>query len=182
MDDRIHEVLEGPSAPKIQVWNETCVGCGGVDKLRIYALGPESAVGGSSECRGVLLCRTCSIARDLASLPSGPASGDSTRPINFWISRRLHGRLTNGIGRKHGFRSTAALVRYLMTKYVEDSSRFDDLEQWQDSGADVKVNVWVPINMYDSFKAITQNRGLTVTDALRGLIRLYEAIDGRIYG
>jgi len=181
MDGRV-EMLGGSSELKPQVWGEKCFGCGGVDKLRLHVLVPESVGGKNTERSRVLLCRTCEIARDLASLPQGPASGEDTRPINFWISRRLHTRLTNGISRKRGFRSIASLVRYLMGKYVEDASRFDDIEQWQDDGAEVKINVWVPRNMYGAFKTITQERGLTVTDALRGLIRLYEAIDGRIYG
>jgi hypothetical protein len=181
MDERV-EVLEGSSEPRLQVRDDKCFGCGGTDKLRVHVLVPESVGGKNTERSGVLLCRTCAIARDLAALPQGPASGEATRPINFWISRRLHSRLTNGISRKRGFRSIASLVRYLMAKYVEDCSRFDDIEQWQDAGAEVKVNVWVPRNVYGAFKTLTQERGLTVTDALRGLIRLYEAIDGRIYG
>lgn len=157
-----------------------CSGCGSRDRLKVYLVVPEEAGGRKTVSNSVLLCRPCEIAKEIARRSPTPASGSETRPINFWVSRRLHQGLSNGIRKDHGFRSIAALVRFLMMKYVQDAGRYDDLEQWQDEGADVKVNVWISREMYQTFKAITDSKGVTVTDTLKGLIKMYEAIDGRV--
>ena len=156
-----------------KVWTRAaghCESCGNPDRLKIVMYVPDRFV----ETNAIVLCRTCELSAELAHRDNGPASGADTRPINFWVSSKLHARLTNGLSKKYGFKSIASLVRYLMTKYVSDAPRFDDVAQWQDSGTDVKVNVWVPRDTYESFKTIADKNGLTVTDALKGLIRMYE--------
>jgi len=62
-----------------------------------------------------------------------------------------------------------------MSKYIMDESRFDDLEQYQDSGADVKINVWVDIGSYATYKRLVDKRGMTVTDAVKSLVLMYES-------
>lgn len=120
------------------------------------------------------LCRTCEFAAELDKRDRTAASGPLTRPINIWVSSKLFERIHNGLSEKYGFRSMSSLVRYLMSKYVMDVSRFEDVGQYQDQGSDVKVNVWVPRDIYAVFQSQAQSRGLTVTDALKGLIRMYE--------
>jgi hypothetical protein len=104
---------------------------------------------------------------------SAPQSGAALRPINFWVSDKLYKSLQSNA--RGGFHSMAALVRYMMAKYVSDADRFDDLQQYQDEGSDVKVNVWVETDRYANFKQLVDSRGLTVTDAIKALIRMYEA-------
>jgi hypothetical protein len=146
-------------------------GCGSTDRLKIVMHVPDRFV----PANAIVFCRTCELAAELAHRDAGPASGVETRPINFWVSKKLHARLTNGLSKKYGFKSIASLVRYLMSKYVLDSDRFDDVAQWQDAGSDVKVNVWVPRDTYEVFQTLAEKNGLTVTDALKGLIRMYES-------
>jgi hypothetical protein len=62
----------------------------------------------------------------------------------------------------------------MMHKYVTDEARFDDLEQYQDSGADVKINVWVDVDIYATFKELMEKRGSTVTDGIKSLVLTYE--------
>jgi hypothetical protein len=75
----------------------------------------------------------------------------------------------------------SAFIRYLIGKYVADDSFFDDLEQYQDSGNEVKINVWVERSRYDVFQAKLKKRGMTVTDGLKALIRVFddETVNGR---
>lgn len=171
------ELLQGAGSPQAameqRVWarsGDRCESCGNKDRLKIVTYVPDCWV----DTNAIVLCRTCEMAAELSHRERGPASGSETRPINFWVSGKLHARLTNGLSKKYGFKSIASLVRYLMGKYVADASRFDDVEQWQDAGTDVKVNVWVPRDTYETFKALAEKNGMTVTDVLKGLIRMYE--------
>jgi hypothetical protein len=156
------------------VWDRArgrCSNCGGEDRLRVRMIVPEEAGGQLVESNGALLCRPCELAADTAR----PGRPDDKRPINFWVSQGLYATLQNGVKSRHGFTSMASLVRFLMAKYVEDEARFDDLEQYQDApGADVKVNVWVEADRYATFKALVDKRGLSVTDAIKALIKMYE--------
>ena len=111
------------------------------------------------------------------SVKKGKVASDQ-RLVNFWVSRRLFDALHNSI-KNHkdgvpGFRSMGALVRYLIFKYVEDEKRFDDLALYQDEGSDVKVNIWVGKALYSTFKGMLDARGMTVTDAVKSLIRMFE--------
>ena len=159
------------------VWERSsnqCENCGSSDRLRLRLIVPEEAGGQRVATNAVVHCRTCEFGEDHAKRCAGPASGDGTRPINFWVSRTLYERLHTQLSDKYGFRSVASLVRYLMDKFVGDPEHFDDVGQYQETGADVKVNVWVPRDSYSRFKVLAEQLGLTVTDALKGLIRMYE--------
>lgn len=159
-----------------QRYRSQCANCGGPDRLRVILVVPVAAGGQLIDSNGVLLCRSCEMATD--AVKKGKTSSDQ-RLVNFWVSRRLFDDIHKGINAYkaggHGFRSMGALVRYLISKYVEDESRFDDLGLYQDeSSADVKVNVWVEKDRYSTFKALLDKRGMTITDAIKSLIRMYE--------
>ena len=147
-----------PDRWRNEVWQRSrgkCVNCGSEDKLRIRMIVPDAAGGKKVVENGVLLCRPCSMASDTAS----PHRSAPRRPVNFWVSRELHNRLTNGLKTRNGFTSMGAMVRYLMQKYVVDSGLFDDLYQYQDSRqAEVKINVWVDSDQYGTFKSRRSRR------------------------
>lgn len=124
-----------------------------------------------SEANGVLLCRGCEMAADAVKKDS---KASDQRLVNFWVSRRLFDRIQEGLATYKAFNSMGSLVRYLISKYIEDDGRFDDLGLYQDEGADVKVNVWVERDRYDTFKVLLDKQGMTVTDAIKSLIRMYE--------
>jgi hypothetical protein len=158
------------------VWKrckDKCSNCGGNDRLALKMVVPIEAGGKYVVENGVLLCRACEMAADTAgkSSPNEPAR----RPLNFWVSRPLYLSIQEGIKTRNGVNSMGSLVRYLMSKYVTQADRFDDLAQYQDEGADVKINVWVEMDRYSTFKAMVDKRGMTVTDAVKGLIRMYES-------
>lgn len=172
------EILSGELSD-VQSWEKAvwqthrsrCSNCGAGERLRVKAIVPIEAGGQLVPSNGALLCRSCEMASDSYSKSS---KGENQRLVNFWVSRPLFERLKTGLERHNGFTSMGSLVRYLMAKYVEDESRFDDLELYQDEGADVKVNVWVDRDRYNTFKALLDKRGMTVTDAIKSLIRAYE--------
>ena len=189
MDDRA-EILNVTLEDRMKSWAtrvlEACGGqcsnCGSTHRLKVRMIVPKDAGGQEVVSNGTLLCRTCELAREINTKRPQPASGEHSRPINFFVSHGLHEKLQNGLASDNGFRSVSALVRYLMAKFVTDSDEFDDLSMYQDSGSDVKVNVWVGRDIYARFKAITDKNGTTVTDTLKGLIRMYEAEARRIVG
>lgn len=189
MDERT-EILKVTVDDRKESWTsrvwEACGGkcsnCGSTHRLKVEMIVPKVAGGQEVVSNGTLLCRTCELAREIGSKVSSPASGGHTRPINFFVSQDLHGKLKNGLGAEYGFRSVSSLIRFLMSQFVADANRFDDLALYQDGGSDVKVNVWVGRDMYDTFKAITDRNGMTVTDTLKGLIRMYESETRRLAG
>ena len=150
-----------------------CSNCGSDDRLRVSMVVPEEAGGQYVVSNGRVLCRSCEMA--LEAVASGRPGEEQRRPLNFWVSRKLYDRIQDGLKTRSAFNSMGGLVRYLMTKYVQDEARFDDLEQYQDSGADVKINVWVETDRYATFKTLVDKRGMTVTDAVKSLIQMYEA-------
>lgn len=156
---------------------DKCANCGSDDRVKPRMVVPEEAGGKLIPSNGILLCRTCELTLETAARYVEPSK--AKRPVNFWVSRALYERLTAG-SEKTLFRSMAGLIRFLMTKYVADPERFDDLSQFQDEGTDVKVNVWVEGDIYARFKELVDRRGQTVTDALKGLIRMYELEAARL--
>lgn len=176
--DEEHEVDESTGARwATLVWEARrgqCANCGSEDRVRAEMIVPEAAGGRKLVSNGILLCRTCAMAREIVERHPYALSGDLTRPINFFVSASLHEKLRNGLLVASGCRSVSSLVRYLMTCFVTSPDRFDDLGMFQDPGSDVKVNVWVDRHVYESFKEVANRQGMTVTDALKGLIKLYE--------
>jgi hypothetical protein len=143
-----------------------CSNCGSNDRVKVNMIVSEEAGGRKVVSNGVVLCRACDMANDVVNRK---ACSGASRPINFWVSRNLFDQTKA----YNGFSSTSALIRYLIDKYVEDESRFEDLEMFQDEGRDVKINVWVEPTTYDRFKELVDARGLTVTDALKNLLKMY---------
>lgn len=154
------------------VWDRhrnKCSNCGSEDHLKLKMIVPVEAGGQYVESNGVILCRTCEISSDTTRA----AGNDPKRLINFWVNKPLHQALQDK-AKDTAYKSMASLVRYLMTKYVEDPARFDDLAQYQDTpDTDIKINLWVDKAMYATFKDQVHQAGLSVTDAVKGLIKMY---------
>lgn len=150
---------------------DRCSNCGGEDRTRVTMIVPLEAGGQHVPTNGVLLCRPCEMAAESLEM----RREQDRRILNFWVSRKLYDAIQKGIDTRNGFNSVSSLVRYLMSKYITDEPRFDDLEQYQDSGADVKINVWVDTRSYATFKSLVDKRGMTVTDAVKSLVLMYES-------
>jgi hypothetical protein len=138
---------------------------------------PLEAGGQYVVSNGIVLCRTCEIVAGVV----GAGKPLKRRPIDFHMSRRAYDTLQQYVGEGFGlFSSANALIRYMVSKFVRDPSQFDDLGQYQDVGAaEVKFNVWINEDIYRTFKAILDERRYTVTDALKGLIFMYDSIRER---
>ncbi len=146
---------------------DLCSNCGSDHKVRALMIVPLEAGGKFSLANGTTQCRACEMA---ASVVSRSPTGQAQRPVNFWVSHRMY----NKVKQLNGFNSTGSLVRFLMKKFVTHDDQFDDLQLWQEDGTDMKINVWVDRKIYKSFKKIVNERGMTVTDAFKALIRMYE--------
>lgn len=148
-----------------------CANCGSDHKVSPRLIVPQDVGGKLTLSNSVVLCRACELASNAAPKRIGERD---RRLVNIWVSRRFYDRLQQR--RDSGqTESMGALVRYLMSKYVAEQSRFDDLAQYQESGADVRLNLWVDAALYTTFKALVDNRGMTVTSALKALFCMYEA-------
>ncbi len=152
-------------------WNrDRCANCGIGDRLKVKMIVPLEAGGQLVTSNGVLLCRACEMASDSFSKSS---KIENQRLVNFWISRKLFDRLRSALDTHQGFNSMGGLCRYLMAQFILDDTRFDDLQLYQDEGSDTKVNVWVDKDRYDTFKALLDKRGWTVTSVVKSLILMY---------
>lgn len=148
-----------------------CDNCGSDIRVRVRAIVPVEVGGEYTLSNGTTLCRSCDLVVDSRARES---KGDEKQPVNFWVSRRLHDRILKSFESRNGFVGMGPLVRFVMAKYVLDEDRFDDLEQYQDEGTDVKVNLLADGKTYDSFKRLVNKRGLTVTDAVKSLLVMYQ--------
>lgn len=147
-----------------------CANCGSEHKVSPRLIVPE-AVGGKLTLRNsVVLCRACELASGMAPKKVGE---EGRRLVNIWVSDRLYQKLQERKDKGHTA-SMGALVRFLMAQYVANQPRYDDLSQYQDSGSDVRLNVWVDADLYASFKTLVDRQGLTVTSALKSLFCMYE--------
>lgn len=155
-------------------YRHRCGNCGSDHKLRVKLVVPLEAGGHELESNAILICRACEMAADTVA-PLLGTKGDR-RIINFWVSRATHERMNNGMAASRGLRSSSALVRYLIASYVEDIKRFDDLDRFQDIGtSDIKMNVWVAKDQYEMFKTLVAAKSLSVTEAVRSLIGLFDS-------
>lgn len=148
-----------------------CANCGGEHKVSPRLVVPLEAGGKRVLSNSVLLCRACELASGIVPRRIGD---NDRRLINIWVSDSLNAKLR--ARRDQGeAKSIGSFVRYLMGKYVADQRRFDDLAQYQDSGTDVRLNIWVDADLYTTFKTLVDSEGLTVTSALKSLFCMYEA-------
>lgn len=149
-----------------------CAGCGAPDHLSVDFIVPESAGGRLVEENGVTVCRACQVATKAAS-KAAETGIKKRRPVNVWLSRSLYDRLTKDMELATGFRSMGSLVRYMMDRVVAHPDLFEDMTKYQDSGMDVKINVWVDPDAYTAFKTVLAERSMTVADAVKALFCMY---------
>jgi len=105
-----------------------------------------------------------------------PARIENKSPINFFVSRNLHTHVSEYVHNGSKFGSVSALVRKMIHSFITEQDLYEDLAQWQDKGSDVRINGWVDGSQYESFKAICSERGMSYTDALKGLLLV--AVEG----
>lgn len=166
VDEAIVAKPQSMSSQVREKYRNQCAGCGGDDHLMVKQVVPLEAGGNDSLDNHILICRPCSLA--ITATPSGVGK---RRLVNFWTSAELY-KWMNG---SSGFDGMGSLVRFLMGWYLEDPSRFDDLNLYQDEEAATRVNVWVDAGAYKEFKAALDQQGVTVTAAFRALLSMYRA-------
>ena len=189
-DDRLHvkaqltpEQAEAKRRQDEAIWraavlekhHNRCDNCGSGDRLKVQMIVPADAGGMLVDTNGYVICLSC----EMASRASAEGRSEARRPINFWVSRSLSNTLTSLTSEGRSFRSTGGLLRYLISMYVRNEDRFDELDRYQDAGTDVKINAWVDQDNYNTFKALLDKRGMTVTDALKALVLMYAAVGQR---
>lgn len=161
----------------LQRHGNKCSNCGSEDRLRVRMIVPEEAGGVLSVSNGAVLCRTCDMARD--SIPD-PSSKNRSFVVSIWMSRKLRDQVEGCIDPTKSFKSWSSMTRYLMSRYVLDEPRFDDLEQYQDNQSETKVTVRVDKATYNVFATRLKIRGSTVTEALRSLYMMYATGAGAV--
>ena len=147
-----------------------CANCGSDHKVSPRLIVPEDVGGRRTLSNSVVLCRACELAS--GALPKRVGSGEN-RLVTVWVSSALYEGLHRRVQAGHA-KSIGALVRYLMQKYTEAHDRFDDLPM-QEAVGSVRLNIWVDSEEYRVFKAKVNEYGLSVTDAIKAMCRLYDA-------
>ena len=149
-----------------------CAGCGSDNNVAVKMIVPEEAGGKLVVENGTIICRTCEVAR--SAVEKAREAGETPRrPVNVWVSRKLYDSIHEALDTKNGFTSMGSMARYMMGLLVETPSRFEDLQNWQDRGSEVKINLWLDQSAYESFKEVVADRNMTVTDGIKGLMLMY---------
>lgn len=152
----------------------SCVNCNSQDKVAACFVVPVEVGGNLRVSNGVTVCRECKIAAESSRVL--PQRIDNKTPINFLISDKLHKTVNKYVHNGSRFGSVSALMRSMISSYIAQPELFEDLQSWQDAGSDVKVNGWVDGLQYQVFKGMCRTKGISYTDALKGLLLV--AIDG----
>lgn len=180
LPDNCVEFLQSSEKSKPDAWFRAvwehyggkCGNCGTDQNVAVRMVVPVAAGGLWVLTNGVTICRTCEVAQT-AVRKAEETGVTPKRPICVWISRKLYDSLQSSLSKKNGFNSMAGLTRYMMKLVVEHPARFSDLDNYQDRGSDLKVNLWVDAADYERFKGVLADRNLTVTDGIKGLMLLY---------
>lgn len=152
----------------------SCVNCSSEDKVAACFVVPVEVGGNLRVSNGVTVCRECRIAAESSRVL--PQRIDNKTPINFLISDGLHKVVNQYVHNGSKFGSVSALMRSMISSYITQPELYEDLQSWQDAGSDVKVNGWVDGLQYQIFKGMCKSKGISYTDALKGLLLV--AIDG----
>ena len=151
-----------------------CVNCEKKTRIAVCFIVPPEAGGHLRTANGVVICRDCRISSESARVL--PARIENKAPINFFVSRNLHTHVDGFVHDGSKFGSVSALVRKMIHSFITEQDLYEDLAQWQDRGSEVRINGWVDGSQYEAFKAICSERGMSYTDALKGLLLV--AIEG----
>lgn len=151
-----------------------CVNCERTGRVAACFIVPPEGGGKLRTSNGATVCRECRIASESARVL--PTRIENKTPLNFFVGRELHATLKSYVHNGSKFGSVSALVRRMVFSFITESELYEDLAQWQDDGSDVKINGWIDGSQYEVFKSMCQERSLTYTDALKGLLLL--AVEG----
>lgn len=151
-----------------------CANCEQSKRVAVCFIVPPEAGGHLRVSNGVVVCRDCRISSESARVL--PARIENKAPINFFVSRNLHGHVDTFVHNGSKFGSVSALVRRMIYSFITEPDLYEDLKQWQDRGSEVRINGWVDGSQYEAFKVICSDRGMSYTDALKGLLLV--AVEG----
>ena len=175
-------MIDQKQAASIAAWktkvlardNRTCVNCLSTTNVAAWFVVPLEAGGHLNIGNGVTVCRDCRIAADSKRALSQRI--DNKTPINFLISDSLHRIVNQYVHNGSRFGSVSALVRSMISSYIAQPELYEDIQSWQDLGSSVKINGWIDGAEYETFKGMCRSKGISYTDALKGLLLV--AIDG----
>ena len=148
--------------------NRTCVNCERTDRVAACFVVPPEAGGKLRTANGVVVCRECRIAVEGAR--ALPQRIENKTPINFLISSRLHSTVHSYVRNGSRFGNVSSLLRAMICSFITQPELYQDLEQWQDAGSEVKVNGWVDGAQYEIFKVMCKDRGVNYTDVFKSLL------------
>lgn len=180
------EITELPTAkPDLADWRKAilerdagrCVNCESSHNCTVAFIVPPEAGGRIRPANGITICRDCKQASE--SYRILPSKIDNKTPINFLISKRLHALVEDHVQKTH-FGSISTLIRYMVSSFISNPDMFEDLQQYQDDGSDIKVNLWAPSAQYELFKQLCWERGMSFTDAFKALLLV--AVNNQLSG
>ena len=159
---------------KVLQRDEVCVNCESAEKLAACFIVPPEVGGHLKTGNGVTVCRECRLKAESARVL--PQRIDNKTPVNFLMSKSLHQVVHKYAHNGSRFGTVSALMRAMISSFITQPELYEDLQNWQDGGSDIKVNGWVDGSQYEVFKSMCRDRGMSYTDALKALLMV--AIDG----
>lgn len=98
----------------------------------------------------------------------------SPHRITLWLSNRLHWEVQQHLAQgPWNYSGYPTLVEFLIRFYLEAPRRFDDLTEHSDSLRQVRTGPRVDADLYERFKGVLRPQGISVVDAITGLLRVH---------
>jgi hypothetical protein len=169
--DQVEIPLNTWEAAVFTRYKNVCSGCGGATRLAPRLVVEEARGGKRTIANSTLLCVLCDVAR------TGSAPGAGTRALDLQVSRKVSDLIHTWPGRGV-FSGMSGGLRQLMEMYVAAPGRFPDLAFYQDGDAEAQINFRVSLKLYEDFRDLAQDHGLSVRAALVGLVMAYEEARG----
>lgn len=166
----VEEQQNGESAVDVEpvrLEDDRCANCGNTEFLAHRMVVPKEIGGNDVPTNYILLCKACEFAASLCT------RSDPCRAVNVYLSRELFESVRSTIAVRNGHASISSLARFLVASYMKDQDYYEDVSLYQDEGTDVRANMWLDGDIYDDFKQKVYQQGMTVTQVLKGLLRMY---------
>ena len=148
-----------------------CINCGSDYKCSRYHIVEKEEGGIGVSSNQCLLCRRCALKRYVNG-PRKPVKGAAVFNVPLTLYNEILDRLEHPLC---PYKSASSLVSDLLSLYVRQNRAFRDLETFRGSLHEPKerFNLTVNADHYEAFKTLVRARGISYTEALQALLKIY---------
>jgi Arc/MetJ-type ribon-helix-helix transcriptional regulator len=146
-----------------------CQNCGASGGTAGFII-PPSCRGVVSVSNAIILCGRCWRLYDVSRAGASQKDAAGRSMMSVYLSEALHRRVLASVGAEKPFQSLSSLIRYVVSRYVMDEERFEDLPLYQDEGNDILIRTRFDPERFHTFKQLCDRRGMSMSDAVRSML------------